>query len=76
METLGRRAANASRMVETLYSKPVTISASLATRPGLSQATTDRPLTDLRHLSVICEMTGKLRGQVFSFREYHTLVLE
>ena len=76
VQTLGRRAPNAHRVIESLYSKPVTTSGSLSTRLGLSQATTDRILADLQQLGIVSEMTGQRRNRVFYFREYYSLFLE
>ncbi len=75
VQTLGRRAANAARMVDSLYLRPVTTSGSLAMRLGISQPTTDRILADLQMLGIVAEMTGQRRNRVFCFREYYHLFL-
>jgi len=75
IHTLGRRAANAARVVDSLYLRPVTSSGSLAARLDLSQATSDRILADLQQLGIVAEMTGQRRNRVFYFREYYHLFL-
>lgn len=75
VQMLGRRAANATRIVESLYVKPVTTGGSLAKRLDLSQPTTDRILADLQKLGIVAEMTGQRRNRVFYFREYYNLFL-
>lgn len=76
LQTLGRRAPNATRIVESLYTKPITTSASLASRLDLSQPTTDRLLTDLQRLGIVAELTGQRRNRVFYFKEYYDLFRE
>ena len=75
LRTLGKRAPNASRVVDSLYQRPITTSAALAIRLGLSSATIDRILADLLQLGTIAEMTGRQRNRVFYFREYYHLFL-
>lgn len=75
LQSLGRRAANATRVVDSLYLRPVTTSGSLAARLDLSQATSDRILADLQHIGIVAEMTGKRRNRVFYFKEYFHLFL-
>ncbi len=76
LATLGSRSVNAGRIVDYLYIKPVTTSKELSVRLELSQATTDRLLTELERLDVIREMTGKQRNRVFYFHEYYSLFLQ
>lgn len=75
LQSLGRRSANAGRIVDSLYLRPVTTSGALARRLGLSQPTTDRILADLQRLDIVAEMTGQRRNRVFYFREYYQLFL-
>jgi Fic family protein len=75
VQTLGRRAANAARIVDSLYAKPVTTGGSLARLLDLSQPTTDRLLGDLQNLGIVAEMTGQRRNRVFYFRDYYNLFL-
>ncbi len=73
--TLGSRSANATRVLEFLYSKPVVTSAGLAARLGFSQPTADRILADLGRLGLVHELTGKRRNRVFYFKDYYELFL-
>jgi Fic family protein len=75
LQTLGRRAANATRAVEEFYLRPAIYSSLLAIRLGLSQATTDRLLADLQALGIVTEKTGRRRNRVFYFRDYYNLFL-
>lgn len=73
VQTLGRRAANATKVLDSLYQRPVSSSGSLASRLGLSQVTVDRILADLQLLGIVTEMTGRRRNRIFYFREYYHL---
>ncbi len=76
LQSLGRRSANAALIVDSLYSKPITTSGSLAYHLALSQATADRLIADLRKLGILHEMTGQRRNRVYCFREYYQLFAE
>ncbi|SKA94192.1 Fic family protein [Prosthecobacter debontii] len=73
IQTLGKRSGNASRLLESLFAKPVVTSAGLSSRLDLSQPTVDRLLSDLRRLGIVHELTGKRRNRVFYFKEYYQL---
>jgi Fic family protein len=75
VQKLGKRAPNAARAVDCLYQRPLTTSAALAARLGVSQATSDRILADLLQTGIVAEMTGQRRNRVFYFREYYELFL-
>lgn len=75
VQTLGRRAANAARVVDSLYLRPVTTSHALAMRLAISQPTTDRILSDLQRLGIVTETTGQRRNRIFHFEEYYHLFL-
>lgn len=75
VNTLGRRAANAARVVDSFCLRPVTTNGSLAARTGLSQPTTGRLLAGLQQLGIVAEMTGQRRNRVFCFRDYYNLFL-
>jgi Fic family protein len=74
--TLGARSANARRVTDFLYSKPITTGPELCRRLGISQPTVDRLLTDLVRLGILAEMTGKQRNREFWFRDYYLLFIE
>jgi len=73
IQTLGRRSASATRVIEALYVKPIATSASLARKLEVSQPTMDRLLVDLIRLNIVDEMTGNRRNRVFYFRDYYQL---
>lgn len=73
VQTLGKRSANAHRLLEFLYTKPVVTSGGISKRLGFSQPTTDRLLADLAKLGIVHETTGKRRNRVFYFKEYYQL---
>lgn len=75
VQTLGKRAANAQRVLDLLYAKPATTAGALANRLGISQPTADRTLAELRKLGIVHELTGRRRNRVFYFKDYYQLFL-
>ncbi|MDZ4402352.1 Fic family protein [Prosthecobacter sp.] len=73
VQTLGKRSANALRVLDILYVKPTVTSSSLAARLELSQPTADRVLSELQKLGILHELTGKRRNRVFYFKDYYEL---
>ena len=73
VQTLGKRTANAQRVLDSLYIKPTITSSALATRLDVSQPTADRSIADLLRLGFLHELTGKRRNRVFYFKDYYQL---
>lgn len=76
VSTLGARSANARRVLDYLYQKPIVTGGELCRRLGISQPTVDRLLVDLVRLDILQEMTGKQRNREFCFRDYYRLFIE
>lgn len=73
--TLGRAAPNATRIVDSLYRKPVTTSQELSKQLAMSQSTTDRLIALLGKNGVLTELTGQRRNRVFYFQDYYKLFM-
>ena len=73
VQTLGKRTANAQRVLDSLYIKPTVTSSSLAARLGVSQPTADRTIAEFQRLGILHELTGKRRNRVFYFKDYYQL---
>lgn len=73
LNTFGRAAPNAIRVVDELYQRPVTTTSALAQRLALSQTTVDRFVTLLSKHGILHELTGQRRNRVFYFKDYYEL---
>jgi cell filamentation protein, protein adenylyltransferase len=67
---LGRRQANAKRLVQKLYSRPIVNAKEVAEMLEVSAPTANSLLTGLVRLEILEETTGCLRNRMFRFREY------
>jgi len=76
IQTLGRAAANALRVFDTLRRQPLASIDALAQRTGLSFATAARAIDALQRLGVVQEITGKKRERVFAYRAYMDILNE
>ena len=74
--TLGARSGNARKILDFLYSKPITTGNELSRKLQISQPTVDRLINDFMRLEILAEMTGKQRNREFWFRDYYLLFLE
>ncbi|MFQ5447932.1 MAG: Fic family protein [Saprospiraceae bacterium] len=68
--TLGRRQANAKRLVQKLYSRPIVNAKEVAEMLEVSAPTANSLLAGLVRLEILEETTGYLRNRMFRFREY------
>jgi Fic family protein len=73
---LGRAAASALAIHQTLQRQPIGTAASLAATTGLTPATVNKALVHLERLGVVSELTRKLRGRVFSYTRYADILNE
>jgi Fic family protein len=71
--TLGRRQANARRLVQKLYSKPIINAKEVAEILAVSAPTANSLLSGLVRLEILEETTGYLRNRMFRFKEYLNL---
>jgi Fic family protein len=73
---LGRRAANAYRLHDHLFSSPV-VNAKTAQRVlDVSQPTANKLLNDLEGKGLLVEWTGRERGQSWLYLEYYNIFVE
>lgn len=73
VQSLGKRAANAQRLLDALYIKPTISSSSLARQLFISQPTADRMIAEFQKLGILHELTGNRRNRVFYFKDYYQL---
>ena len=73
---LGRAAASAVAVHQSLQRQPIATAASLAAATGLTAATVNKTLAHLERIGVVAELTGKLRGRVFSYARYAEILSE
>lgn len=67
---MGRSAASASAIHQSLQRQPVTTAAALAKETTLAMATINRVLMQLIDAGVVAELTQRQRDRVFSYRAY------
>ena len=70
---LGRRAANAYRLHDHLFSSPAVNAKTVQTLLGVSQPTANKLLSDLEDLGVLMEWTGRARGQSWLYSDYFNI---
>ena len=70
IHTLGNRAANAQKVLDHLYQRPIADAAKIIEVADVSAATGYKLISDLVRLGVLKEQTGGKRGRVYSFEEY------
>jgi len=70
---LGKRAPNARKALNLLYSKPVVSAADMEKALGISTPTANVLIRDLMKLGIITEITGQQRGRSYSFDRYLSL---
>jgi len=73
INTLGSRAANAQKVLQHLYQKPVINTAAIGRVAGLSAASAYKLAGDMERLGIIKETTGAQRGKSYVFEDYLNL---
>jgi len=73
IQSLGRRAANAQKVVHYLYQRPVINVAIVARVAEISSTPAYKLIADLERLEIIKEMTGAKRGRTYLFTSYVNL---
>jgi len=71
--TLGRRAANAQKVIHRLYQNPVINAAKAGEAAEISPASAYKLLADLERLGILTEITGGKRGKMYMFISYLNL---
>lgn len=76
VRTLGRSAANALHLFDTLRRRPVATIGMLAQQTGVSFATAARHVEALVQLGILRELTQKSRERVFAYQRYLDILNE
>lgn len=67
---MGRSAASALAVHQSLQRQPVTTAGAIANSTGLAAATVNRMLVQLVEAGIVSELTQRQRNRVFSYRAY------
>ncbi len=70
LQTLGSRAANAQKVVYSLYQRPVVNAAKVGEVAGVSSASAYKLIADLERFGILKEITGGKRGKMYVFDAY------
>jgi Fic family protein len=70
IKSLGRASSSTSLLYQALLDRPIASAGWLATKTGLSPATTNKCLTLLETLGVVREITARRRNRLFSYARY------
>lgn len=73
VQKLGSRAANAKKVVDYLYNRPMLNAEKLSEITGLSMPSAYKLIVDLERLDILKEVTGGQRGRVYVFDRYVNL---
>ncbi|MDY0025369.1 MAG: Fic family protein [Lentimicrobium sp.] len=76
LQTLGSRAANAQKVMQSLYKKPITNAAKVTEVAGISNASAYKLIASLEKLGILNETTGGKRGRTYEFTNYLKLFSE
>ena len=66
----GKKAHNASKLIEFLYQKPIVSMADVSEALGVTKATTSSLVKDFESKGILREMTGYERNKLFMFERY------
>lgn len=75
LQQLGGRAANAHKVLESLYSDPVLNADDVKRITGLTKPSVYALINELERLGILHEMTGAKRGRIYIFKEYVNLFM-
>lgn len=73
INTLGSRAANAQKVINFLYQRPLITASVVGSVTGLTPASSYKLINDFIKLELLREITGGKRSQVFVFEKYLSL---
>jgi Fic family protein len=68
--TLGKKAPNAKKLLDYLFTQPIVTAQEIANELGISAVSTYKMLSDFIDIGILKEMTGFKRNRFFVFREY------
>ena len=70
LQTLGSRAANAKKVVDYLYKRPIINAEKISEITGISMPTAYKLIVDLERLEILEEITGGQRGRTYVYDKY------
>ena len=70
LQTLGSRAANAKKVVDYLYKRPIINAEKMSEITGISMPTAYKLIVDLERLEILKEITGAQRGRTYIYDKY------
>lgn len=70
LQTLGSRAANAKKVVDYLYKRPIINAEKMSEITGISMPTAYKLILDLERLEILKEITGGQRGRTYVYEKY------
>jgi Fic family protein len=70
LQTLGSRTANAQKVMNYLYQRPVANAAKVGEAAGVSPASAYKLIADLEQFGILKEITGGKRGKMYVFDDY------
>lgn len=73
IQKLGRRAANAQKITNYLYQRPLINAEKVAKVAGISYPSAYKLIEDMERLEIIKEITGGLRSREYIFERYLAL---
>lgn len=76
IQSLGSRANNAQKVIQSLYQRPVTDASKIGEITGLSSASSYKLIASLEKLGILVEVTGGQRGKLYVFKDYLGLFTE
>ncbi|HEU0201678.1 MAG TPA: Fic family protein [Burkholderiaceae bacterium] len=76
VESLGRAAGSAIAVYEAMQRQPIMTSQALVAATRLTAATVNKSLVNLEALGIVSELTGRMRGRVFSYGRYIAILNE
>lgn len=73
IQSLGSRTANAQKVLQYLYQRPIINASQVSKITEISPASAYKLIADLQRLEVLEEMTGEKRGRIYVFQDYLNL---
>ncbi len=70
LQTLGSRAANAKKVIDFLYKRPIINAEKVSELTGISMPTAYKLIADLERMEILKEITGGQRGRTYVYEEY------
>jgi len=70
LQTLSSRAANAKKVVDYLYKRPIINAEKISEITGISMPTAYKLIVDLERLEILKEITGGQRGRTYVYDKY------